>query len=51
MTNAMILKNVPLTKYNSWRVGGAADALFTPKNLEDLKNFLKDEYYLKLLLD
>lgn len=49
MTNAMILKNVPLTKYNSWRVGGAADALFTPKNLEDLKNFLKDEHYLKPL--
>ena len=49
MTNAMILKNVPLTKYNSWRVGGAADALFIPKNLEDLKNFLKDEHYLKPL--
>ena len=49
MTNAMILKNVPLTKYNSWRVGGAADALFTPKNLEELKNFLKDEHYLKPL--
>lgn len=40
---------MPLTKYNSWRVGGAADALFTPKNLEDLKNFLKDEHYLKPL--
>ena len=49
MTNAMILKNVPLTKYNSWRVGGAADTLFIPKNLEDLKNFLKDEHYLKPL--
>ena len=49
MTNTMILKNVPLTKYNSWRVGGAADALFLPKNLEDLKNFLKDEHYLKPL--
>lgn len=40
---------MPLTKYNSWRVGGAADALFIPKNLEDLKNFLKDEHYLKPL--
>ena len=36
MKNALILKNESLNKYNSWRVGGTADALFSPKNLEDL---------------
>ena len=41
MTSASILKNESLNKYNSWRVGGAADILFNPQNLEDLKNFLK----------
>ena len=45
MTNALILKNESLNKYNSWRVGGTADTLFTPQNLEDLKNFLK--HYIK----
>jgi len=49
MTNALILKNESLNKYNSWRVGGTADTLFTPQNLEDLKNFLKEEKYLKPL--
>ena len=49
MTSASILKNESLNKYNSWRVGGAADILFTPQNLEDLKNFLKQEKYLKPL--
>ena len=45
MTNALIFKNESLNKYNSWRVGGAADNLFTPKNLEELKNFLKEGKY------
>ena len=45
MTNALILKNESLNKYNSWRVGGAADILFTPQNLEDLKHFLKQEKF------
>ncbi len=49
MKNILILKNESLNKYNSWRVGGAADTLFVPKNLEDLKNFLKKEQYLKPL--
>ena len=43
MTSALILKNESLNKYNSWRVGGTADALYTPKDLEDLKMFLKNE--------
>ena len=49
MKNALILKNESLNKYNSWRVGGTADALFSPKNLEDLKFFLKHESYVKPL--
>ena len=49
MTSALILKNESLNKYNSWRVGGTADALYTPKDLEDLKMFLKKENYLKPL--
>ncbi|CAM8403757.1 MurB UDP-N-acetylmuramate dehydrogenase [Candidatus Methylopumilus universalis] len=49
MKNVLILKNESLNKYNSWRVGGTADALFSPKNLEDLKYFLKHESYLKPL--
>ena len=49
MTNTLIFKNESLNKYNSWRVGGAADNLFTPKNLEELKNFLKEGKYLKSL--
>ena len=49
MTSALILKNESLNKYNSWRVGGTADALYTPKDLEDLKMFLKNENYLKPL--
>jgi UDP-N-acetylmuramate dehydrogenase len=49
MTSTLILKNEPLNKYNSWRVGGSADALFMPRNLEDLKIFLKHGIYLKPL--
>jgi UDP-N-acetylmuramate dehydrogenase len=49
MTSALILKNESLNKYNSWRVGGTADALYTPRDLEDLKMFLKNENYLKPL--
>ena len=36
MTSALILKKESLNKYNSWRVGGFADVLFIPRNLEDL---------------
>jgi UDP-N-acetylmuramate dehydrogenase len=49
MTSALILKKESLNKYNSWRVGGFADVLFIPRNLEDLKNFLKKETYVKPL--
>ena len=49
MISALILKNESLNKYNSWRVGGSADTLFIPRNLDDLRNFLKNEAYLKPL--
>lgn len=36
-----LLKNIPLAEYTSWRVGGPADQLYLPADLEDLANFLK----------
>jgi len=35
-----LLLNEPLLRYNSWRVGGAADRLYIPAGLEDLQGFL-----------
>lgn len=35
-----LLKNEPLARYTSWRVGGAADRLFVPESLEALIEFL-----------
>ncbi len=35
-----LLRNEPLARYTSWRVGGAADALFVPHGLDDLIVFL-----------
>lgn len=37
-------ENISLKPYNTWKVGGNADYLFEPENLEDLKNFLKFSY-------
>ncbi|MCK5889523.1 MAG: UDP-N-acetylmuramate dehydrogenase [Methylococcales bacterium] len=36
-----LLKNEPLIKYTSWRVGGPAQQLYLPKNKQDLITFLK----------
>jgi UDP-N-acetylmuramate dehydrogenase len=36
-----LLKNEPLARYTSWRVGGVADRLFIPTNLEELAEFLQ----------
>jgi UDP-N-acetylmuramate dehydrogenase len=33
--------NVPMSRYTSWRVGGSADRLYTPANLDDLCAFLR----------
>lgn len=35
-----LLQQVPLARYTSWRVGGPADYLYQPDNLEDLIAFL-----------
>ena len=37
-----LFKNELLAQYTSWRVGGAADYLYIPKNLEDLGVFLRE---------
>lgn len=36
-----LLKNEPMRRYTSWRVGGAADQLYLPASLQDLQAFLK----------
>ncbi len=37
----VLLKNEPLAKYTSWRVGGPAEKMYLPENREDLIAFLK----------
>jgi UDP-N-acetylmuramate dehydrogenase len=39
-SKAKLLENEPLERYTSWRVGGAADRLYTPAGLEDLSEML-----------
>lgn len=36
-----LLKNHPLARYTSWRVGGVADQVFIPADLADLGGFLQ----------
>jgi UDP-N-acetylmuramate dehydrogenase len=36
-----LLKNEPLARYTSWRVGGRADKLFIAENLAELQTFLQ----------
>ncbi len=36
-----LLRNEPLAKYTSWRVGGPVDQLYMPKDKEDLCAFLR----------
>ncbi len=37
-----LLKNEPLAKYTSWRVGGPAEQMYIPKGKQDLIEFLSD---------
>ncbi len=37
-----LLVNEPMARYTSWRVGGEADALYIPSDLQDLQDFLKN---------
>ncbi len=36
----VLLKNEPLAKYTSWRVGGPADQMYLPENKDDLMEFM-----------
>lgn len=36
-----LLLNEPMTRYNSWRVGGNVDRLYIPAGLDDLSGFLQ----------
>ncbi len=40
-TQSQLLKNEPLARYTSWRVGGNADRLFIAENLSELQAFLQ----------
>lgn len=40
MVSGKLLKNQPLAKYTSWRVGGPARQLFLPNDRQDLVNFI-----------
>ena len=39
--NSQLLRNEPLARYTSWRVGGAADRLFIADSLADLQVFMR----------
>jgi UDP-N-acetylmuramate dehydrogenase len=41
-SQSVLLKNEPLARYTSWRVGGKADQLFIADNLADLQAFLQE---------
>ncbi len=36
-----LLRNEPMSRHTSWRVGGNADQLYTPLGLDDLRGFLQ----------
>ncbi|MEX0735690.1 MAG: UDP-N-acetylmuramate dehydrogenase [Steroidobacteraceae bacterium] len=36
-----VLRNEPMSRHTSWRVGGPADVWFTPRDVEDLSSFLR----------
>ena len=38
---SQLLKNEPLARYTSWRVGGRADRLFIAENLSELQAFMQ----------
>jgi UDP-N-acetylmuramate dehydrogenase len=41
ITSSQLLRNEPLARYTSWRVGGKADRLFIAENLADLQVFMR----------
>jgi UDP-N-acetylmuramate dehydrogenase len=40
LTRTEVLRNEPLRKHTSWRVGGPADLFYTPTSVEELKSIL-----------
>ncbi len=40
LAQGKLMRNEPLARYTSWRVGGKADRLYIPGGLEDLQEFL-----------
>ena len=36
-----VRRDEPMSRHTSWRVGGPADAWFTPRDVEDLSAFLR----------
>lgn len=40
MLRGTLERNVPLARFTSWKVGGVADLLYRPADLQDLRNFL-----------
>jgi UDP-N-acetylmuramate dehydrogenase len=40
-TQSQLLKNEPLARYTSWRVGGVADRVFVAENLSELETFMQ----------
>ena len=41
-STARLLKNEPLSRYTSWRVGGIADQVYIPANIKELSAFLNE---------
>jgi UDP-N-acetylmuramate dehydrogenase len=41
MSKGRLLKDEPLAKYTSWRIGGPADRLYIPQDRQDLIEFIK----------
>lgn len=41
IASSQLLRNEPLARYTSWRVGGRADRLFIAENLSDLQVFMR----------
>ena len=42
---SQLLKNEPLARYTSWRVGGAADRVFIAESLSELQAFMQTLYH------
>jgi len=39
--NGQLMEREPLARYTSWRVGGFADRLYKPSDIEDVQNYLR----------